>query len=284
MSGIYWLASYPKSGNTWFRIVLHNFQHNGAAPSDINAIDVGMIASARTWLDDVLGFDTADLLPEEVDWMRARVYRWSLQEEAIGYHKIHDCCLTLPNGELLIDREATRGVLYIVRNPLDIAPSLAHYDNISIDKAIRGMGNSTRAASRSVEKMSVQVSYHLSTWSEHALSWVDAPGLRCLVIRYEDLLAEPLATFTRALQFLELPATQERVERAIRFSDFAELSRQEREKGFREQPLNGSRFFRQGLSGGWRTQLTPAQVRQVVADHGAVMRRFGYLDERGEPC
>lgn len=74
-----------------------------------------------------------------------------------------------------------------------------------------------------------------------------------------------------------------RIGKAVRFSDFQVLSRQEAEKGFRERPTEAERFFRQGKSGGWRSQLTAAQAARIVADHGEVMRRFGYLDAAGQP-
>lgn len=67
MGGIYWLASYPKSGNAWFRAFLRNLQEDGDAPVDINELQTGSIASARGWLDEVLGFDTAELTPDEVE-------------------------------------------------------------------------------------------------------------------------------------------------------------------------------------------------------------------------
>ncbi len=283
MGGIYWLASYPKSGNTWFRIFLRNLQENGAEPVDINDMATGGIASARGWLDEVLGFDTAELSQDEVERLRPEVYRWSLRDEETGYHKIHDAYTLTSDGEPLIGREATLGALYILRNPLDVAPSAANHWHCSIDQAIDKMGQSGMALCRSRKALTPQVRQRLLSWSEHVLSWVDAPSLSVEAVRYEDMLDDPQATFGRATRFLQLPADPERVAKAIRFSDFCELARQEAEKGFRERPQKTERFFRSGASGGWRQKLTKEQIRRVIADHGEVMRRFGYLDANGEP-
>ncbi|MEJ2083836.1 MAG: sulfotransferase, partial [Acidobacteriota bacterium] len=38
MTGIVWLASYPKSGNTWLRAFLMNFLDPGKRPVDINQL------------------------------------------------------------------------------------------------------------------------------------------------------------------------------------------------------------------------------------------------------
>lgn len=283
MGGIYWLASYPKSGNTWFRTFLRNLVDGGNAPVDINELTTGSIASARGWLDEVLGFDTAELDLDEVDRLRPAVYRWSLKDEACGYHKIHDAYTYTADGEPLVSQEATLGALYIVRNPLDVAPSYANHNQCTLDQAITSMGDHSHSLSRTRRGMQGQVRQQLLSWSDHVLSWVDAPDLNCHVMRYEDMLAQPEKTFAQAAQFLGLVHTSESLEKAIRFSDFKELSRQEAEKGFKERPAKSQAFFRQGKSGDWRDKLNQTQIDRIVADHGAVMRRFGYLDATGQP-
>ena len=276
--GIYWLASYPKSGNTWFRTFLYNLREDGAAPADINHIATGTIASGRGWIDEVLGFDTADLTPDEIERLRPDVYRWSRNEAEIGYHKIHDAYTVLADGEPLVSREGTLGAVYIVRNPLDVAPSVANHMGCTVDQAITSMGDPEFCFANNPAKPAAQVRQRLLSWSAHVASWIDAPGLRCEIVRYEDMLARPLETLTRAAAFLELPTDPGRVEKAVRFSDFAELKRQEVESGFRERPRRAASFFRRGEAGGWRDTLGADQVARIVADHGPMMRRLGYLD------
>ena len=136
---------------------------------------------------------------------------------------------------------------------------------------------------RNSAKLGSQVRQRLLSWSAHVASWIDAPGLRCEVVRYEDMLARPLETFTRAADFLALPSDRDRVEKAIRFSDFDELRRQEQEHGFAERPHRAASFFRRGEAGGWCDTLEADQVARVVADHGPMMRRLGYLDADDNP-
>ena len=283
MGGIYWLASYPKSGNTWFRSFLHNLVTDADTPAFIDDLRTGQIASSRSWLDEVLGFDSAELDADEVDHLRPAVYRWSLRDAQIGYHKIHDAYTHTVDGEPLVSREATRGAIYIVRNPLDVAPSAANHWQLDLDATIARMGRHDMALATSRSRLLEQVRQRLLSWSAHVLSWVDAPGLPCVVLRYEDMLDQPLDSFTRAAGFLELPQNRSRIEKAIRFSDFKLLSQQEADKGFRERPPRAARFFRPGTCGAWRQALGPAQIQRIIADHGAVMRRFGYLDSDGRP-
>jgi aryl sulfotransferase len=283
MSGIYWLASYPKSGNTWFRTFLSNFHSNGEQPVVINELDSDIIASARAWLDDVLGFDTADLSDAEIERLRPSVYDWGSQDAEVGYHKIHDAYTYTPTGEPLVGRESIRGAVYILRNPLDVASSAANHWHKSVDASIQRMNAQTHLSQMRRKGLHAQVPQQLLSWSQHVLSWVDAPGLNVKVIRYEDMLNDALNTFRSAIQFLQLPDDIARIQKAIRFSDFKELARQEAEKGFGEKPPKAEKFFRKGQSGAWREELTPEQVERIIADHAEVMQRFGYLDASGKP-
>lgn len=277
------MASYPKSGNTWFRTFLQNYIADGAAPVGINELAAGQIASSRAWLDEVLGFDTAELAPDEVDRLRPAVYRWSLTEDETSRHKIHDAYGLIPGGEPLVSREGTLGALYILRNPLDVAPSYANHMSLTIDEAIERMGNPDHMMARGTDRLNIQVRQKLGTWSHHVLSWIEAPGLNRLIIRYEDMQQAPEETFARAVRFLDLPEDEERLRKAIRFSAFDVVKAQEAETAFRERPPGIESFFREGHSGGWRDSLSEEQVARIVADHGAVMRQLGYLDEDGVP-
>ncbi|MEY2877722.1 MAG: hypothetical protein RLZZ15_102 [Verrucomicrobiota bacterium] len=120
------------------------------------------------------------------------------------------------------------------------------------------------------------------TWGAHAASWADAPGQRVLVVRYEDMKRRPQETFAAAARFVGLPDEPARVAKAIAFSRFEELRAQEEREGFGERMTQAKSFFRKGESGAWREALTPAQAQRIITDHGEAMRRWGYLDERGE--
>jgi hypothetical protein len=144
--------------------------------------------------------------------------------------------------------------------------------------------NSPRGALAENSRSGPQVRQRLLDWSSHVLSWVHAPGLRVHVVRYEDLLADPSLHFAAAARFLGLPADEASLRRAIEASRFEELAGQEANKGFRERPRQAAKFFRSGRAGGWREELSAAQVARLVDAHEPVMRRFGYLDDQGRPA
>ena len=111
-----------------------------------------------------------------------------------------------------------------------------------------------------------------------------APGLPVHVVRYEDMAAKPFPTFRALMDFLQLPADKARLQKAIRFTDFSELQRQEkREKFVESRPDGASPFFRSGKAGGWREALDDSLVAKLVASHAEVMREFGYIDSENRP-
>ncbi|HJX72016.1 MAG TPA: hypothetical protein VJ346_08695, partial [Bacteroidales bacterium] len=67
---IVWLASYPKSGNTWFRIFLTNLLNHTNEPVDINNLYPSTIASSRSLFDEATGLESSDLTLDEIELLR----------------------------------------------------------------------------------------------------------------------------------------------------------------------------------------------------------------------
>ncbi len=284
MNGIVWLASYPKSGNTWFRAFIANLTSDSDEPVDINALHTGGIASARDPFDRYAGVEASDLTAEEIDRLRPEVYlQMAAEAEETEYHKVHDAYTLSSAGRPLFPAEATKGALYFLRNPLDVAVSYAHHSGRDADVAIRWLGQEEHCMCAGPKQLHSQLRQRLLTWSGHVLSWVDQDSFPVCVVRYEDMRHDTEATFIRAARFAGLPDDPERVRRAIELSSFDELQRQESERGFHEKMPRAESFFRKGEVGSWRQSLSAEQAARIAADHGRVMARFGYLDDGGEP-
>jgi hypothetical protein len=275
MGGIFWLASYPKSGNTWLRAFIATLL--SGEPADINRMGfLGGGASDRSAFDEALGIAAADLTLEQQANLRPRVYEIRAAEaERPLYCKVHDCYHLTPAGEPLFPATATRGAVYIVRDPRAVAVSLAHHNGQTIDAEIARMADADASFSISNDRLHQQLHQHLRSWSGHVQSWLAAP-FPVHVVRYEDMHADPAATFGAIARFLVLPHEPERIAAAVAATTFARLQEQERGSGFSERPRHSAVFFREGRVDGWRTALTPAQATRITAAHGTVMRQFGY--------
>ena len=193
--------------------------------------------------------------------------------------KVHDAFTYTRYGYPLISKAATAGVIYLLRNPLDVAVSFAHHSATTVERMVHKMGEADFAFVDNPHRLHNQLRQRLLTWSEHVTSWVDEPGLRVWVVRYEDLHADTVAAFTEVVRFCGLDVDPVRIKKAVRFSQFEQLQRQEADHGFGERMPRAESFFRKGQVGSWHEELTPDQIQRLIADHAPVMRRFGYLSK-----
>jgi aryl sulfotransferase len=276
MASIWWLASYPKSGNTWLRALIASLI--SGAPIDINDLSVlgGSIASSRALIDDTLGIESADLSEEQQASIRPQAYS-VMSAEATGpiYLKVHDAYGLSPAGKPLFPLSATAGAIYIVRNPLDVTVSLAHYNRISMSRAVDILLRPDACLAKANGCLRTQLPQPTGNWACHVDSWLGAP-FPVSLIRYEDLLARTEETFCDVVQFLKCRHGLDEIRRAIRDSSFDKLSRQENEVGFVANSHSRSRFFRRGVAGAWRDELPNYQVERINDAFGPVMRRLGY--------
>jgi len=286
-----WLASYIKSGNTWFRMLVANLSAKDDKPVDINNLpERGGIASSRGPFDHLLLIDSGLLTQDEIDCLRPRVYEElargadddeydKLQEAPlVRFVKVHDAYTTTRRGEpLLAGRRGAEGAIVIVRDPRDLVPSIANHNRSSIDAAISFMNDANAALCTTTNRQYSQHRQKLPGWSGHIASWLDQADIPVHLVRYEDMQTDTAGTFRCALDFAGRPAKDADIQRAIAYADFAELRRQEEANGFAETPRKpGGLFFRRGKAGAWRDELTAEQVARIEAVHAPMMRRLGY--------
>ena len=271
-----WLASYPKSGNTWLRAV-YTALRTGAEP-DINSLEGGNIATSRWLFDAALGLRSSDLRPEEVQVLRPRADEAvATAENGDVWRKIHDALFHGPSGELIVSSRATRAAVYIVRDPRDVAVSLAHHEGRRMNEAVDVLCCSGASLAKSGRRLYDQLASCTGTWSEHVRSWVDQAPFPVHVLRYEDCLAHPVLSFREAFAAAGIDASESEVAKAVDRASRDRLQAQEEASGFRERQNRQALFFRRGVTGSWREELSADLADRVVEEHGEMMARLGYL-------
>lgn len=275
---IVWLASFPKSGNTWFRLLLANWRAGAERAIDINAIEQpGGDLLSRQVFDDATLLCSGLLPPEEIDRLRPGVYRMLAEQgEGTWYVKIHEAYRRNIDGEALFGGTIVRAAIYIVRDPRDVASSLAAHCDVPIERAVPVINSRSATLASAQDRQPLQLHQPIFGWSGHVESWLDQADVPVHLIRYEDLKADTPGVFAAALTFLGETIDRERLERAVFNSRFSELQRQERENGFRERLSVTTPFFRRGEAGSWRNELTPEQVLRIESANQRVMERLGY--------
>jgi len=278
--GIVWIASYPKSGNTWMRVYLYHLMRimNGVprAENDLHALDRSSAYEARLYglFEQFLGKPLATASTRDVAVVRPQVHA-SIAHQSDGVALIKTHMVLGQLGEIPTHNLAVScGTIYIVRDPRDVAISLSAHNGSTIDQAITDMETPSYATQNTD-----QVAFEIwGSWSENTRSWTMRPHEAVLVVRYEDMQADPIGTFTKVAAHLRQQPTPEQIAEAVELSTFKELQTAEITAGdFRERSERSDRFFREGRVGEWREKLSEAQVNRITAAHGEQMRAFGYL-------
>lgn len=269
--GLIWLASYPKSGNTWVRMFLAAYLSDG--PVDLN--------------HGLKGSSYGDLLPQfynmvspvphsELDFADQVIVRPAALAMLVAVYahempylvKTHHADVTVDDIALIPPRLTERAV-YVVRDPRDVAVGYANHFKCTIDEAIESMNDQNRVIGEGLQHM-------LSTWSAHTYSWMTEERFPVGILKYEELHADTFQRFVNLLKFLEIDVVNAKVHRAIKASSFDEMRRQEKKNGFHESP-EGVTFFRKGKVGGWKDVLTEKQEKRIRTDHMAMMLKLGYV-------
>ena len=276
---IVWIASYPKSGNTWTRVLLTNYLRGRSLPASINELVGGMSANNRELFDEYMGLESSDLTPKEIMPLRPRFQELLAAElPRPTFCKTHDAYLHRRSGIRLFSRTASAGVVYLVRSPLDVTVSLAHHEAWPLDPTVAFLGGAATTGSAAPPTRIIPSFWNiLPPWSEHVTSWLEQREIPLHVARYEDLLADPVAGFGAIVRFAGLDYDEARLAQAIEHSAFDRLRAQEEQTGFVEKLPQAQAFFRTGAAGGWRTALNRRQVEALIDAHGSIMARFGYL-------
>lgn len=282
--GIIWLASFPKSGNTWTRILLSNLINPERVDDDDFASLNGSISSNRSAFDHYSGLPSSDLTDDEIDLLRPGLYRsQNARSPERLFIKVHDGYHDCGSGEPLFPSDASAGVIYIVRHPFDVAVSYAsHQGTTDFDKIIKQLNNPDHVMAGGRKS---QLRQRTMGWSGHFCSWHEQGDIPILTIRYEDMLADALACLRKMARFVGIEAgTDERaLSRAVEESRFEKLRDKENRSGFREKAQRAGLFFRSGQAGDGWTMLDSEQRARIYEANRDVMERLGYSADVGNP-
>ncbi|KLE36006.1 hypothetical protein AAW00_00920 [Aurantiacibacter luteus] len=272
-----WLTSFPKSGNTWTRVLLSNLTAREGIDNDRFVSIAGSISSNRAAFDQASGLPSSDLTDDEIDLLRPGFYRAQSRDALVRiFVKVHDGYHDSGNGEPLFPADCSAGAIYLVRHPFDVAVSYAnHQGHTDYDRIVRQLNDPAHIMAGGSK---AQLRQRTLGWRGHYLSWQRQDEIPVLTVRYEDMLADTAGELRRMAQFLDLPEAGDDalIAEAVAESSFERLRAKEDEHGFRERPEATGRFFRAGRAGdGWNV-LSAAQRQALLDVNGDVMEELGY--------
>jgi len=273
---IWWIASYPKSGNTWVRMFVNAYM--SGFPLDINSGFQYANGDNHLPYFQICCVRRADNL--EVD---EQVFiRPAAMVAALNMSAAKHVCLKTHHSKVqvndipLIYPALSGGAVYIVRDPRDVVISYADHLGYSIDKTIECLNTQNFIAQHPVTNLA----HILTTWSTHVDTWtVKNTDVPVEVVRYEDMVTDTDATFRVILKGLGVSDIDEdRFKFALNQTTFSNLQKLEKKEGFREKG-HGKTFFRKGKFGQWKMKLTSEQCAVIEDANRETMERYNYCSK-----
>ena len=258
---IIWLASYPKSGNTWIRSFLSSYYY-----TKDGSFNFDLLKNINQYPNKEF-FDQRITFPGEISKY------WKISQEKIIrnkkniFLKTHNSLLSLNNFNFTSSKY-TKGAIYILRDPRNVLTSLKNHYSLSYNEALKFMISDKKYIydNRDNNKNDYSTFHFLSSWSNHYKSWTKTDLFPKLIIKYEDLVAEPNKTFKEVIDFvneisqLEKNNDEFKFKNALLNTNFKKLQLLEKNNKFTENVYSKENskinFFNLGPNNIWENQLT----------------------------
>lgn len=280
---IIWLASYPKSGNTYVRAFLSAYYFSKDGQFDFN-----QISHIRQFPDkEFLNEKTESVLEASKQWIPSQ--RKIIANKKIKFLKTHNC-LGNYKGNTFTSNETSLGAIYIVRDPRNVFTSVKNHFSYDDEKALQMISDKkSTLMSKGYETFS-----YISSWANNYLSWLRYNDFRRLFIKYEDLLENKYETFRDIIVFsntlMNRPegVDKSKLQKAIETTNFSVLKDKEIKESFNGTDIgfknwrnlhseNKNLFFNLGPENKWEEKLDKKIKNDIEINFNEEMKKLKYL-------
>ncbi len=279
---IIWLASYPKSGNTWLRMFLRSYFLEKDQKFSINSTgnkDFETSLFPNYALLKELNIDYKKFKNIYQNWINLQSH--INKNNKVNFLKTHNANLVIENYKFT-DTDNTIGGIYIVRDPRDVLISYSHHLDLSHEEVLRNMtdNNNYELCTNDPHLKEGFIRTITGSWSTNYQSWKSYKGRHLHFLKYEDLTKNPKKEFFNILKYLknfvDFEIDEEKVNKSIKETTFINLQNIEKKEGFKEEGMRTG-FFRKGKVGDWRTNLDPKIAGNLESKFEKLMKELGYL-------
>ena len=277
---IIWIASYPKSGNTYLRSFLASYYFSKKGKFDFKLLmNIPQFPSIRFSQRDFLSFNDA-----AKNWITNQNFFFDKQK--IFFLKTHNSLNKFNNFEFTTAKE-TLGAIYIVRDPRNVISSMCNHYSLDTRNALEKMLDVNASLSERAANGDSSNFTYLGSWSEHYRSWKNNSKFKVLFIKFEDLKNDKEMIFEKIINFIEELKDNRKMEinknkffNSINSTNFVNLKNKENNEGFEESYMskNGKKinFFNMGFKNDWRKLLSKEVAEKISKQLEEELKELGY--------
>ena len=279
---IIWLASYPKSGNTWMRSIISALLYSVDGDFNFNLLrKIDQFPEKKYFKYFIKDF--SDFNGIKKNWIVAQD-RINLDGK-IKLLKTHQGKYTI-EGDSFTNNDNTLATIYIVRDPRNLVQSISNHYAKSLEDSCEFLiepkiiGNG-----KNYENKQGGLFTLLGRWNEHYRSWTTNKN-NLLIIKYEDLIKNPRAQLEKTIDFLKKYLTFEtdenKINKILETTTFDNLKKLEKEGQFNENATNKKdggkkNFFHLGPKNLWQKNLNEKIISRIEKNFLNEMKELGYL-------
>ena len=287
---IFWISSYPKSGNTLVRAIISSLFFSKDGEFKLKQLKHSSQFEKRDRLNLIKKINKEDFL--NLDQLKILSKYWLILQEknninidkGFGFMKSHSCNAAISNN-WFTNSINTAGYIYILRDPRDVAISWSKHANLTYDESIDFMLNFYSciewAQTNSELPNYIKPRTFLSSWDEHVASWTEnSLAVPKLILKYEDLVYQKEHALDTIVKFFEknfsinFNLRESKINNIIKSTNFNQLKSQENKYGF-DEAVSGV-FFRKGVKNQWKDELNTKQISRLENKFRDFMIKFGY--------
>tara|TARA_Y100000996_G_C22408433_1_gene596152 strand:- start:13 stop:858 length:846 start_codon:yes stop_codon:yes gene_type:complete len=276
---IIWIASYPKSGNTYLRSFISSYYFSKKGKFDFNLLlNILQFPSLKFTKKNVFSEDEASQ-----NWIFNQ--NQFFLNNKVHFIKTHNT-LEEFKGNKFTSNQQTIGAIYIVRDPRNIVSSLTHHYSLNYDQAYQKIMDENASLLEKSSNNDHSNFTFLGSWSNHYKSWKNTTEFKTLFIKYEDLEDNKYETFKKVVNFInrikskELKIDEKKLLNSIRSTNFTNLKNKEQNEGFEESVIssNGEKkpFFNLGFNNRWQKILPKNILNQLNKNLQKDLNDLGY--------